>query len=264
MAKTKKNDCRAKNRRIRLFLCKYNVFVWLFLIIWRFLNKPPLIYAPGSHIITAYPGGGKTLLQSHIINSVDSKKYFFLSNMKEFSQENVYTFDIEEHFSNNEQVKSFPTRDLKGRQLYGIIFDEINLNFNRRLNRKSDYNDIFIGLVEFLVSHRHQDVPRVYFIGQKLELQDTQLQSLFKYQHDIIKCKKFPKYPPFNRTGNLIYYPTKLKIMNRIKGENDEFLDYKRTKVKITEEDYNKYDTKYLGKTYAQKPKSENLYKQMH
>lgn len=265
MEENKKNDLKAKKRPLRLIFCKYNIFVWLVLIIWHFLKPKSLLYAPGSHIITAYPGGGKTLLMSHIINSVDSSKYFFLSNMNEFEgHENVYRFDIEEMFQNNEQVKSFPVRDLKGRYLYGIIFDEINLTFNKRLNRKSTYNDLFIGLIEFLVSHRHQGINRVYFIGQKLELQDTQLQSLFKYQHDILKCRKFPKYPPFNRSGKLIFYPWRLKIMHRIKTEGDIFGDYKKQRVRIKTRDYEMYDTRFLGHTYANKPKAEEPYKQMH
>ena len=125
-------------------------------------------------------------------NSVDNEKYFFLSNIKEF--DGVKTFNLEDIFSNGEQIRSFPTVDEKGRKLYAVIFDEINLQFNRRMNKSSDYNNLFIGLIEFLVSHRHQDVPRVYFIGQKLELQDGQLQSLFKYQHDIIRTKRWPAY----------------------------------------------------------------------
>lgn len=253
----KKNEIKPKNKpkKARYIFCKNNLFVWLFLIIKYWLCKPDILHAPGSHIITAYPGGGKTLLANKIINDVDKEKYFFLSNMKEFSNDNVYAFDIEDMFQNNEQIRSFPTIDEKGRKLYGVIFDEINLTFNKRLNRKSSYNDLFIGLIEFLVSHRHQDVPRVYFIGQKLELQDTQLQSLFKIQHDIIKCKKFPKYRPYNLSGNLIFYPTKLKVIHKIKNDLDEFLPLKKAKIKIKEKDYTSYNTKYLGNIYKNKSK---------
>lgn len=253
----KKNEIEPKNKpkKVKYIFCKNNLFVWLFLIIKNLLFKPSILHALGTHIITAYPGGGKTLLMNKIINDVDKEKYFFLSNMKEFSGDNVYAFDIEDIFQDNEQIASFPVIDEKGRKLYGVIFDEINLQFNKRLNRKSAYNDIFIGLIEFLVSHRHQDVPRVYFIGQKLELQDTQLQSLFKIQHDIIKCKKFPKYKPYNLSGNLIYFPTKLKVIHKIKNDLDEFLELKKQKIKIKEKDYKTYNTKYLGTIYKNKQK---------
>lgn len=257
MIKIKKNDLKPKNKpkKVKYIFCRHNLFVWLFLIIKNWLLKPSMLHALGSHIITAYPGGGKSLLMNKIINDVDKDKYFFLSNMSEFKNDNIYTFDIEDIFKDNEQIKSFPTMDDKGRKLYGVIFDEINLTFNKRLNRKSSYNDIFIGLIEFLVSHRHQDVPRVYFIGQKLELQDTQLQSLFKIQHDIIKCRKFPKYKPYNLSGNLIYYPTKLKVIHKIKSDLDEFIEVRKQKIKIKEQDYKSYDTKYLGKIYKSKEK---------
>lgn len=243
--------------KVKYLFCRRNVFVWLFLVIKALIKRlftNDVIFNNGSHIINAYPGGGKTLLVSHIIGSVDSEKYFFISNMAEFpGYENVYSFNIQDIFKNGEQVASFPTYDHKGRELYAIIFDEINLSFNRRMNRTTEYNDVFIGLVEFIVTHRHQDVPRIYFMGQKLELQDTQLQSLFKYQHDIIKCKRWPRFKPYNITGDLIFYPTKLKIINRVKAENDQFMDMNKQKVKITLEDCQKYNTKYLGKTYASK-----------
>lgn len=248
----------AKKKRVKYVFSKRNVFIWFILVVISLIKRlfgKNLLLANGSHVITAYPGGGKSLLASHIINSADKEKYFFLSNMAEFpGYENVYTFNIDEIFKDSEQIKSFPITDYKGRQLHAIIFDEINLSFNRRLNRRADYNDIFIGLVEFLVTHRHQGVPRVYFLGQKLELQDTQLQSLFKYQHDIYKCRRWARFKPYNLGDPLVWYPVKLKMNDRVKAEDDQFMDVGKTKIKISLDDCKKYNTKYLGKTYAEKP----------
>lgn len=246
-----KKSITAEKKRVKYVFSRYNVAVWLFCVIKSLFKNGSILKSAGTHIINGYPGSGKSLLGSHIINSVDNEKYFFYCNRKEYNQDNVYTFKIEDMFKDNSQIKSFPVVDGKGRKIYGIIFDEINLSFNKRLNRKSDYNDLFVGLIEFLVSHRHQGIPRVYFIGQKLELQDTQLQSLFQFQHDIFKCKKFPKFKPFNLTGKLVWYPTKLKMWHRIKTNEDVFLDFKKDKIKITEQDYKKYDTQFLGKEYA-------------
>ena len=250
-------ETKKQAKKVKYIFSKRNIFVWFVLVIISLIKRlftSDIIHNNGSHIINAYPGGGKTLLASHIIGSVDNEKYFFISNMAEFpGYENVYTFNLLDIFKDGEQIASFPTHDYKGRELYGIIFDEINLSFNRRMNRTTEYNDVFIGLVEFIVTHRHQDVPRLYFLGQKLELQDTQLQSLFKYQHDIIKCKRWPRFNPYNLSGDLIFYPYKLKIINRVKAENDEFLEIGKQKVKISLEDCQKYNTKYLGKTYASK-----------
>lgn len=244
-------------KKRKLIFNKRNVFTWLFNIIKYLLHKEGILHAPGSHIITSYPGGGKTLTVNKIINQVDRSKYFFLSNIDEF--EGVKSFDICELFGNTTQQKSIPLVDEYGRKLYAIIFDEINLTFNKRLNRRSDYNDIFVGLIEFLVSHRHQGVPRVYFIGQKLELQDTQLQSLFKYQHDIIRTKRRPKYWFYYDNGYIAMIPHKLVFMHRIKSQEaqDQFVDYKKTRLKIKENDLKTYNTKALAMNYISLPKLE-------
>lgn len=244
-----------KKKKTKYIFCRNNLFKWGYLYVKSFLTTEILLHANGTHLISAYMGGGKTLLMSHIINGVDKDKYFFLTNLDEFYQENVYYFNLKEMFVNGEQVKSVPLTDKKGRRLYAMIFDEINLNFNRRENKKTSYNDLFMGLIEFVVSSRQQGVPRLYFIGQKLELQDTQIISLLKYNHDIIKCRKFAKYKPFNDTGNFIFYPVKLKIIHRIKSTNDEFIDVKKEKIKIIQEDYESYNTAYLGTIYSKLPK---------
>lgn len=225
-----------------------NVFKWLWLVIKSLFQKGDILFAKGSHIITGYPGAGKTLLANHIINELDNEKYFVLSNMKEF--EFAEAFKIEEIFNDNKQVKSFPLKDDRGRKLWAVIFDEINLNFNKRINKKTSYNDLFVGLIEFLVSHRHQDVPRVYFLGQKLELQDTQLQSLFKFHHDIYKSRKFPKYWHYKDKGFIEYIPYKLKMVNRVKSIEDEFIEVSKTKIKIKLADLLTYNTKFLGNYY--------------
>lgn len=220
-----------------------------------FKRKNDILNARGAHIITGYPGAGKTLLMSDIVNRVDSTKYFFLSNLNEFNGfNNVYTFDLTTIFGNCTQLKRFPLVDSKGRHLYGIIFDEINLNFNRRLNRKSSYNDLFVGLIEFLVTHRHQGVPRVYFIGQKIELQDTQLQSLFKYRHDILKAYKRPSYWYYYNTNKVAFIPRKFKVANWKKDYEDNFSPFEIKKYKILKDSILKYDTHALRLNYAELP----------
>lgn len=243
----RKNGSKLKRR---LIFHKRNIFTWLFAIIKYLFKREGVLHAQGSHIITGYPGSGKTLLINKVINQVDRSKYFFLSNIDEFN--GVNTFNIDDLFNDTTQKKSIPLKDEYGRQLYGVIFDEINLQFNKRLNRRSDYNDLFIGLIEFLVSHRHQGVKRVYFIGQKLELQDTQLQSLFKYQHDIIKTKRRPKYWFYYDNGYINMIPHKLVLMHRTKTQEaqDTFIDWKKSKYKIYEHDLTTYNTKALALNY--------------
>lgn len=162
-------------------------------------------------------------------------------------------------FSQRSTNKIIPNNWRKGRKLYGIIFDEINREFNRRNNRQREYNEAFTGLIEFLVSHRHQDVPRVYFIGQKLELQDTQLQSLFKYQHDIIRTTRRPKYWFYKDKKHLEFIPTKLDIVNRVKSIDDEFIELNCVRCKITRENLETYNTKALADEYKIYQKSLKL-----
>lgn len=242
-----------------LFFEKQNVFTWLWEIIKGLFRRKSIYHANGSHITTGYPGSGKTLFQNHILNQIDKDKYFMYCNIKEFDSDFVKVFKLEDMFQDGKQVKRFPTTDEQGRKCYGIILDEINLQFNRRMNRTSDYNNLFIGLVEFLVSHRHQDIPRVYFIGQKLELQDTQLFSLFKYQHDIIRTKRRPKYWYYKMFYYIEYIPTKLFIVNRVKDLDDEFIELNLDKIKIKRYDLLNYNTKALANNYINLPSIETV-----
>lgn len=227
-----------------------------FLVVKSLFNRPSILKAPGAHFIAGFPGSGKTLLMNSIINSYDKSKYFFLCNMGEFAgQENVYSFKIEEVFSEQKQVKSFPTVDHLGRKLAGVIFDEINLNFNRRANKQRDYNSLFIGLIEFLVSHRHQGVPAIWFIGQKLALQDSQLQILFKYYHDIIYTVRRPSYWIYKESKDddvIAFIPKKIKYNNYTKDFEDNFVraNKKIKKRKFKKEDFTTYNTKFLGEEY--------------
>lgn len=240
-----------EKKRVKYVFCKYNVFAWGVAII-KSLKHDDILTRQGTHFISAYPGGGKSLLLSYLINRIEQEqpgKYFWLCNLPEYKQENVYTFSMDEVFQEGKQIKKFPLfRD--GRRLYAIIFDEINLAFNRRMNGQKFYNDKFIGLIEFLTSRRHQGIDRVYFLGQRLDLQDVQLQLLFLFHHDIIKIKKFPLYRKYNKSGKLIFYPVKLKLLHKIKNEYQEYDNVSVQKIKISENDFSNYDTHVLKQDY--------------
>lgn len=262
-----KSKLKALKEKFIYYFYKPNVFQFFYSILKYIFRKQLGIYhAKGTHIITGYMGKGKTLLMNCLINSVDPNKYFFISNIKEFNQENVYTFDLKDLFSETKQNFSIPTTDEYGRKLYGVILDEINLNFNRRLNKTKEYNNQFIGLVEFLVSSRHQNVDRVYFIGQKMELQDSQLQSLFYYWHDCRACRKIPSFNIFKKSEKVVYRPYKIIIKNYRKTDNDEYLPlpsktflfglikFYRFKYKVKLDDIYTYNTTALGDFYSSLP----------
>ena len=246
-------------------------FKKLLKLIIDLFHKSNVLYAKGTHIITGYPGSGKSLLMSHIINNVDSTKYFFLCNHPEYNQNNVYSFKLEEIFDDKMQIRKFPTIDKEGRKLYGIILDEINLSFNKRDNRSKEYNALFIGLMEFMVSRRHQGIDRVYCIGQKLELQDTQLMSIFQFQHDIYFKKETYLYyyrryllSPYYETLRHYKYedsrkffkafikvPKYIKVVNLYKSLEDEFLPYDEIKINFSLYDLELYNTHVLKQDYA-------------
>lgn len=226
----------------------------LFSKIRRFFNKESIYHSRGTHLISGYMGSGKTLFMTELINSVDSTKYFWISNINEFKMDNVYNIDVWSMFDNNSQVKRYPLTDSKGRKLYGIIFDEINLKFNKRLNKGRVYNNQFVGLVELIISSRHQGINRLYFIGQKLDLQDNQLQSLFKYHHNIISKKSHANYELYKTSKKILFTPKVLLIDNHIKGENDEYYRYSLDKVKINDSTALKYNTFGLANNYNTLP----------
>lgn len=246
-----KKSTTSEKKRLKLVFCKYNLFSWGIAII-KSLKTEEIITRTGTHFISAYPGGGKSLYISYLINYIEELypgKYFFLCNLPEYKQTNVYSFNLDDIFNEGKQVKRFPLfRD--GRRLYAVIFDEINLAFNRRMNGQKAYNDRFIGLVEFLTSRRHQGIERVYFLGQRMDLQDIQLQLLFLYHHDILKIKKFPKYRPYNESGKLVFYPTKLKLLHKVKNELQQYDAVSVQKIKINEKDHSAYDTHVLKQDY--------------
>ena len=236
-----------------------NRFTFLFFRFWHWLknlfSRLSIYHRRGTHIITGYPGAGKTLLMNKLINEIPKDKYFFITNINEFKQENVTQYNIFSMFSNNQQIAKLPIKDYKNRKLYAVILDEINLKFNKRLNRTKDYNNSFVGLIEFIVTHRHQKIPRIYFIGQKLELQDTQLQSLFKYWHNIIFNKEKPIYEYYKRDNKYIIAPKKLYLENFIKGLADEYQQQEEIdKIKITFNDLESYNTFGLADTYEELP----------
>lgn len=239
--------------------------VFYFICFWEFIKrlferKVSIYHRVGTHIITGYPGAGKTLMTSKLVNdvkdllnSVDKQKYFFITNVDEFYQENVLYYNVFGLFENGKQIKKLPKKDYKGRHLYGLILDEINLKYNRRLNKSKEYNDSFCGLIELIITHRHQGIPRIYFIGQKLELQDNQLQSLFKYWHNIIYNKIKPSWDFYKNGKGYVRVPRTLYIENFIKSYNDEYLQEEEIdKVEIKYEDLTSYNTLGLSNTYEE------------
>lgn len=234
-----------------------------------FTMKISIYYRKGVHFIGGYQGAGKTLFMSHLVNGIndsdtnylDSNKYFFITSVDEFYQKNVLHYNLFSMFENSKQVAKLPTIDFRGRKLFGVIIDEVNLKYNKRLNRSKNYNNSFVGLIEMIITMRHQGVKRVYFIGQKMELQDTQLQSLFKYYHKIVFNLQKPNYYYYRNEDKFIIAPRKLFIENYIKGYDDLWeQETAAEEVKISYEDLKNYNTFGLADTYKELPELMSEY----
>lgn len=234
-----------------------NIFKYIYNVFRNMFKSNDIMTCPGSHIVTGYQGAGKTLLVNHIINNFDNTKYFFYTNIDEFKQENIKVIDIKELFEGKKQVKKLATIDERGRVLGAVILDEINREFNKRANKTTEYNDLFIGLIEMVVTMRHQRIPRFYFIGQKLELQDNQLMALYQYQHDIIKTRKrFRYWKYYQKSAQRI--PVKSFVIHRLKVRDDKgqeyFMDYKRGRYKYNWYDLESYNTFGMASSYDKLP----------
>lgn len=228
---------------------------FLILVFWLWLKnlfKSPL-NARGVHLITGYPGCGKTLLMNMIIQRHCKKNEFYYSNKKQFDDLKTININILDLFENGTQIKSLPKYQfINGikHKCKGLIFDEINASFNRRMNRTSNYNNLFVGLMQLVVTHRHQGIPRIYFLGQFYDFQDTQLQTAIKYRHDL-NSKIRANYALYKETGKIIYTPKKIKIEHNIKSKDYDskgqpvYIPYKKSRLKVRIEDLKSYN--HLG-----------------
>ena len=161
------------------------LFIWLFPIIFIWQVIVNLFKAPirkrGIHAILQETGGGKTIT-AHLIDKELVKQGWSVYSNSPFN-EYVKTFNIEEYFGGGEQLKPLNNCIL--------ILDEIQHDFNRRMNRQKDYNDIFMPFIKMLTTHRHDDIVKIYFLTQAWEQLDIQLQRLIHRVH-IVKVRQFP------------------------------------------------------------------------
>ena len=117
-------------------------FKKLIRIILDLFRKSNILYCKGTHIITGYPGSGKSLLMSHIINNVDKNKYdkliqFYIFNEKDYNY--FRKISIVNYQSKNFYVGSF-------------IYDELDKTIYQSDNvaRNDEYKEIYNNFFELL------------------------------------------------------------------------------------------------------------------
>lgn len=197
-------------------------FVFRVIIKW-IQGKPGLLYANGVHYIDSSSGGGKTLLMNYIACHLVERGGFMWANIDEFKNPRIKAFDIEKLYGNGDANYKLPKKIEKKigdttvtYYSKGIIYDELNRYFNRRMNKTRDYNDIFVPLVSDTVIHRHLGHPRIYFIGQSLMMQDTQIAQVAKYRH-YVQARFRWRYYFYRNELRMVYAPYKIKVTNFIK-----------------------------------------------
>lgn len=241
-----------------------NWFKFAFKVIILFIKN--LFKGPfdrlGVHFISGYSGSGKTLLMSKIINRHCGEYDFYYTNKDQFDKTKTKSIEFLDLFELGRQVKKLPkTQCIDGKIKYckGLILDEINATFNRRMNKTTEYNNAFVGLMQLCVTHRHQGLPRIYFMGQFFDFQDTQLQTCFKYTHEIAS-RRLPSYSLYKEKGNIEYPPFKMKIVSNLKTKEYDtkgqplFIKWKTTRLKITYKDISSYNHLGFADEYLKLP----------
>jgi hypothetical protein len=239
-----------KNERFK----RSRLVFWFQVLKMLLLNSNNPIYNNGIHLIEGSTGTGKTLLMNIIQTNLLQKKGFMWSNVNQFYTSKVKNFDMANIWNNGKTQYVLPKKLEGFGNCKGIIIDEVNRLFNRRLNRTNIYNEIFIPLVSDIVRHRHLGYPRIYFIGQAEDLQDTQLQSIIRYRH-LVKSKKRYYFYFWHNELKIIKAPYKIKIEHLIKDKKtDNYKKYKTTKIKVSIKDLMSYNTYGFAADYNDIP----------
>lgn len=215
-------------------------------------RRTNILHYNGLHLIVGGTGSGKTLLSSIILNKIipdnDINNAFFWTNIDQYDKNKTKILNLNDVFYDGEQQKRLYNRGCKG-----MILDEINLNFNRRNNGKKSYNDVFMGLIELSITHRHQGIPRIYYIGQAEDMQDIQLQHIFRYKHVVKKRSKWSYYY-YNVDGVIMTIPKYLIVISYSKREDGTWVGVKKQKIKISIADLEKYNTYGFSNRLIDKP----------
>lgn len=226
-------------------------------ITWRRQNKTNILVNPGVHSVVALMGGGKTLLSNMLVQDMlpDDKFVYVVDRalVDAIGDGRAVYVDLWACYRDGKQIYRLPTR-VNGKACYGIILDEITKYFNRRNNKYGNYNDKFLGLVEMIISLRHQGINRVWILSQSYDNIDVQLMRLIKYKHIIYASRRY-NYDAYLATQKLLYVPKQLKIVSQIRTDTD---DYESVLCQVLDVDYKRhictYNHRALADEYNQLP----------
>lgn len=187
----------------------------------------------GNHYITALVGGGKSSLMKAKMDdyaAMTGKASYVTTRMEKpkFDGSQWYVnhrfFNFEEFFGGGKQIKKFNTN-----LFCAVIFDEMHLKNNQRNNKKTEYNEIFIPIVNSSIRMRHDGIKWMLFSSQ-MPKNDIQLMSLIKYYHKV-KVIKGIRYWDWILTGEFKYTILGWKIQTFTVEANDSGLNLKKHKT---------------------------------
>lgn len=175
-----------------------------------------LIFTPGVHMIRAKVGGGKSLasfiLAEIYLEETGLGSYFTSPVEKPSVTEDgewLYVFhrviNTDDYYQKGKKVMNFNTTKHKA-----IHKDERHLEYNPRLNNRTEYNDKFIPEQKDEILMRHEGMEYIYKYSQYFKL-DSQDMDALTYMHDVETVKDIP-IRRWLDTGELNHVPVLLKF----------------------------------------------------
>lgn len=201
-------------------------FLFYFLKKWANRYKTPIL-AEGVHLILATMGGGKSSIMfdvmeelrrltgfgSSVNTDLENPKYNKITHS--FFRHHDF-FDMWDKFGLEEVTNKYgETRFIATLReqfnpdfLAALVFDEFISALNRRNNKSTDYNKVFLAIFNLVLHKRHvskkslkSGIKRVYFL-QQIDALDGLLNSAIDYKH-YIKVDLDCSYPYWLLTGAL-------------------------------------------------------------
>jgi MoaA/NifB/PqqE/SkfB family radical SAM enzyme len=225
-------------------------------------GTPSALYSNGWHLITAPTGDGKTLLMNIIQQKILKNGGFGWANIDEFKTDKIKSFELRELFKDGEQkfrLNKYMKIGEKVERCKLVIIDELNREFNRRMNKSIVYNNVFVPMIAWIVTIRHQLCDRGYLIGQSVLLQDGQISAVVKYRHDVYPSKKW-QYYFFREKGQLLFLPKYLKVehFKNSGADNSGNIIWKpmrnKSKIKVEPKDFESYNTYAFAEMFIKLP----------
>lgn len=247
---------------------------WLWFIFLKHQGKKILpIFENGTHFGYALQGGGKSSLAYNIMEHLriltglgsyvnvelekpryDPIKQNWYKLHQLFSETDYWGLKEQTDNLGNTYYESTQLKGFDIKKFRNVIIDELFSLFNQRENKKSSYNNVFIGLMKSIVHQRHAEIDRYYFFSQ-IEKTDVQLESIFKWVHQI-KVVLDCTYWEWVKSGKLTKHIIGWWIVSSTKERNkrgiEKIIAKKYFLPRIYDEQY--FETKNMKHLYDHLP----------